>query len=109
MLAGSGRRVIIDEEVVAKSGFKSKHSISHEAELAGGDYVVVAATFEPGKEGDFTLKTSHGTLKRLRKSKDWSDSTVRGEWRGKTAGGSPSFSCGPFLFTSINSLNSFTY
>jgi hypothetical protein len=62
-------------------------SVIHEAELAAGDYVVIPCAFEAGKEGEFVLKASAGKLKRMRSSKDWKTSSLKGKWDGATAGG----------------------
>lgn len=49
-----------------------------------GVYHIIPCTFEPGKEGKFVVKASHGKLKRISM---WSVATWQGEWKGSTAGG----------------------
>lgn len=45
---------------------------------------MLPCTFEPGKEGKFVLKTSHGKLKRISM---WNLAEWKGEWKGGSAGG----------------------
>jgi len=73
------------EKLIHKSGFKSKAVVTIEVpKLEKGVYHVIPCTFEPGKEGKFVLKTSHGKLKRISM---WHVTTWQGAWKGASAGG----------------------
>ena len=73
------------EKLLHKSGFKSKTMVSIEvAKLEKGTYHVIPCTFEPGKEGKFVLKSTHGRLKRISM---WELTLWTGKWKGSTAGG----------------------
>lgn len=117
MIGLASRKVLIEPKVVSKSGFKGKKvgsyhflpglllhvyqpeqatkltrclfllPVIHEAELDAGDYVIIPCAFEAGKEGDFVLKSSAGKLRRMRSSKDWKISTLKGKWDAASAGG----------------------
>ena len=52
--------------------------------LEKGVYHVIPCTFEPGKEGKFVLKSSHGKLKRISM---WHVAIWKGAWKGSSAGG----------------------
>jgi hypothetical protein len=73
------------EKLLHKSGFKSKTVVSIEIpKLEKGCYHVIPCTFEPGKEGKFVLKASHGKLKRIAM---WDVTVWKGAWKGANAGG----------------------
>jgi hypothetical protein len=92
----NGRRVMVladpDEDVLAKCKFTDNKTINLNISLPASEkpYVVMPATFEPGKERNWTLAISADaevTAKPSGKDEDWVSTVIEGEWTKETAGG----------------------